>query len=59
LEPEFIRNKEFLQYRADHGFGSKMITKEEMLRLIRLANEAVKRENGLLDLPVFESHRFK
>ncbi len=47
-EPEFIRSKKFLQDRADHGFGSQIITKEEMLKVIRLADEATKREDSFM-----------
>ena len=47
-EPEYIRNPDFLQARASSGFGSQIITKEEMLRLLRLADEATKREDSLL-----------
>lgn len=47
-EPEYIRNIEFLRNRAASGFGSQVITKEEMLRILRLADEATKREDSLL-----------
>ena len=47
-EPEYIRNVEYLRNRAASGFGSQIITKEEMLRLLRLAEEATKREDSLL-----------
>ena len=47
-EPEYIRNIEFLRNRAASGFGSQIITKEEMLRLLRIAEEATKREDSLL-----------
>ena len=47
-EPEYIRNIDYLRIRAASGFGSQIITKEEMLRLIRLAAEATKREDSLL-----------
>ena len=47
-EPEFIRNKEFLEDRAHSGFGSQIITKEEMLKVIGLANEATKREDSIM-----------
>jgi ferredoxin len=47
-DPEFIRDKKFLQDRADRGFGSQIITKEEMLKVIKLADEAVQREDSIM-----------
>lgn len=47
-EPEFIRNREFLQERASEGFASQFATKEECLKIITLANEAVEREDSLI-----------
>jgi Pyruvate/2-oxoacid:ferredoxin oxidoreductase delta subunit len=47
-DPEFIRNKKFLMDRAEAGFGSQIITKEEMLKVIRLADEATKREDSIM-----------
>jgi ferredoxin len=47
-DPEFIRNKQFLQDRASSGFGSQIITKEEMLKVVKLADEAVKREDTIM-----------
>lgn len=47
-DPEFIRNRQFLQERANSGFGSQIITKEEMLKVVKLADEAVKREDTIM-----------
>jgi ferredoxin len=47
-EPEFIRNQAFLQDRADNGFGSQIITKQEMLHILQLADEATKREDSMM-----------
>ena len=47
-EPKYIRNSGFLRSRVSSGFSSQVITKEEMLRVLRLADEATKREDSLL-----------
>ena len=47
-DPEFIRNKAFLQKRASSGFGSQIITKAEMLKVLKIADEAVKREDTIM-----------
>jgi ferredoxin len=47
-EPEFIRNPTFLQARANRGFSSQIITKEEMLRVLKIADDAVKREDSIM-----------
>ena len=49
-EPEFIRNKEFLEKRAsgNTGFASQVVTKEECLKILELAEEATKREDSLV-----------
>ena len=47
-DPEFIRNEEFLKERASSGFGSQIITKEEMMKVIRIADEAVQREDSIM-----------
>jgi|GEM_PF-2413718 len=47
-EPEFIRNRAFLQQRADEGFASQFVTKQECLRILSLAAEAARREDSLL-----------
>lgn len=47
-DPEFIRDQDFLQDRADAGFGSQVITREEMIKIVRLADEATKREDSIM-----------
>ena len=47
-DPEFIRNEKFLRDRSSSGFGSQIITREEMLKVVRLADEAVKREDSIM-----------
>ena len=47
-DKEFIRNQDFLQSRANSGFGSQIITKEEMLRILKIADEATKREDSMM-----------
>ncbi len=47
-EPEFIRNKQFLLDRASSGFASQFATKEECLTILKLADEACKREDSLM-----------
>ena len=47
-EPKYIRNKEFLINRTKSGFGSQIITREEMKRILDLAFKAVEREDSLV-----------
>ncbi len=47
-EPDYIRNVDFLSRRAASGFGSQILTRDEMLRILRVADEATKREDSLL-----------
>lgn len=47
-DPEYIRNDQFLRDRASSGFGSQIITKEEMLKVVRLADEAARREDSIM-----------
>ena len=47
-QPQYIRNKEYLVSRTQMGFGSQMITKEEMKRILDLAFEATEREDSLV-----------
>jgi Pyruvate/2-oxoacid:ferredoxin oxidoreductase delta subunit len=47
-DPEYIRNQQFLRDRASSGFGSQIITKKEMLKIVQLADEAVKREDSIM-----------
>ncbi|MFH1032660.1 MAG: 4Fe-4S binding protein [Chloroflexota bacterium] len=49
-EPEFIRNVNFLKERASHGFAAQIITKEEMIKVLELAEEAAKREDSMVVL---------
>lgn len=47
-EPEYIRNPQYLQDRAAHGLGGQIITREEMMDILRVAEEATKREDSLV-----------
>lgn len=47
-QPQYIRNKEYLVSRTKSGFGSQIITKEEMKRIFDLAFKAVEREDSLV-----------
>lgn len=47
-DPEFVRNKEFLQKRAGPNFAAQIVTKEEVMKILKLADEAAKREDSLV-----------
>ncbi|MBI5969303.1 MAG: 4Fe-4S binding protein [Deltaproteobacteria bacterium] len=47
-DAEFIRNHDFLQARASKGFSSQIVIKEEMLRILKIAEEATKREDSIM-----------
>jgi ferredoxin len=47
-DPEFIRNVEFLRERASQGFASQFVTRQEVMRILELADEAVKREDSIM-----------
>jgi NAD-dependent dihydropyrimidine dehydrogenase PreA subunit len=47
-EPEYIRNVKFLKERVSHGFAAQIITKEEMIKVLQLAEEATKREDSMV-----------
>ena len=49
-EPEYIRNIEFLKGRAADGFAAQIIIKEEMIKVLELAEEATKREDSMVVL---------
>jgi len=49
-DPEVIRNRQFLESRASTGFGAQIITKEEVLQVLALAEEATKREDSMIVL---------
>src|SRR3990170_7537291 len=47
-EPQYIRNPEFLRERATSGFGAQVISLEESLKVLKLADEATKREDSMV-----------
>ena len=47
-EPEFVRNKEFLQRRAGPKFAAQVVTKGEVLKILQIADEATKREDTIM-----------
>lgn len=47
-DPEFIRNKEFLRKRASEGFASQFVIKAEVMKILKLADEATKREDSMV-----------
>lgn len=47
-DSEYVRNPDFLQDRADHGFGSQIITREECMDILKIAEEATKREDSMI-----------
>lgn len=49
-EREYIRNVNFLKERASHGFAAQIIIKEEMIKVLELAEEAAKREDSMVVL---------
>lgn len=49
-EKEYIRNIQYLEARASSGFGAQVVTKEEVLRILELAEEAARREDTMVVL---------
>ena len=47
-QPQYIRNKEFLVNRASMGFGSQIITREEMKRILDIAFKATEHEDSMV-----------
>lgn len=47
-EKEFVRNPTYLRQRASSGAGGQLVTMEEALRILALAEEATRREDSLV-----------
>ncbi len=47
-EKDYIRNMDFLRQRVSHGFGAQIATYEEAMQILKLAEEATKREDSLV-----------
>jgi len=47
-EKEYVRNPDYLNARASSGTAGQVVTREEALRILELAEEATKREDSLV-----------
>jgi Pyruvate/2-oxoacid:ferredoxin oxidoreductase delta subunit len=47
-EKEYVRNPQFLQARASSGFGAQVVTLEETLKILEIAEEATRRDDSML-----------